>query len=516
MAIAKMRALVMNNARHWTPSESSRRQLCPTHISCQHGAISIMFALMLIVFIAFFGMALDLGQVYNRKAELQNLATATALAAARELNGTGAGITQALNKASIAAAHLKYQYNLQSMTWSDAGISFGTSADGVWQSASAAQSSPDGLLFVKVDTAALGSDLATVNLSFMKVLSSSLATMNTAAQAIAGRSTVRITPLAICALSNTAATSRSNPGPPANTELVEYGFRRGISYDLMKLNPSNTTTPENFVIDPIDPPGTFGVAANTWPATVGPFVCTGTLAIPRVMGGKITVGRPFPLASLYEQLNSRFDQYSSGLCSPNGAPPDSNIKSFAYTAVPWMSTAPGQQGALSTTTGGKLWTVADPLPAPAGNTAPMYGPLWAYARAVPFASYTPGVPEPSSGYAPFAVSTWSTLYKPGQPVANGSYPSGSSTPYKATIGVAVASATNQPPSTSHKPGVANRRVLNVALLSCPIAAGSTAAATVLGVGKFFMLVPATTTSLYAEFAGVVPEQSLTGPTERVQ
>ncbi|HEU4776640.1 MAG TPA: pilus assembly protein TadE, partial [Telluria sp.] len=308
-----------------------------------------------------------------------------------------------------------------------------------------------------------------------------------------------------------AAAPRANPGSPPNTELVEFGFRRGVSYDLMNLNP-NATSAENFVVDPIDPPGTPGPSSNTWASTVGPFVCTGSLAIPRVMGGSITVGRPFPLASLFNQLNSRFDQYVGNQCNPNGAPPDSNIKSYVFnTSIPWMSAAPGQQGAFTSTDGGKLWTIADPLPAPSSNTTPMYGPLWAYARAVPYSSYTTsGSPEPTAGYTPFNTSAWPTLYKPGLPVANNYYFGGVSTPYEKAAGVNF-----QAPSAQNAPGWANRRVLNIALLSCPVGGGATTTANVLGVGKFFMMVPASATHIYAEFAGAVPEQYLGGKVELV-
>jgi hypothetical protein len=69
------------------------------------------------------------------------------------------------------------------------------------------------------------------------------------------------------------------------------------------------------------------------------------------------------------------------------------------------------------------------------------------------------------------------------------------------------------PSSAHLPGVRYRRVLNVPLLSCPVAAGANVTANVLAIGRFFMTVPATATSISAEFAGVVPEQSLGGRVE---
>jgi hypothetical protein len=54
-------------------------------------------------------------------------------------------------------------------------------------------------------------------------------------------------------------------------------------------------------------------------------------------------------------------------------------------------------------------------------------------------------------------------------------------------------------------GMPNRRVLNVPLLSCPVSGNS---ATVSGIGRFFMTVPSDGTHLYAEFAGLVQEQTL--------
>lgn len=480
----------------------------PRQASTARGAVTIMFSLMVLVLIGFIGMALDLGRIYNRRAELQDIAAATALAAARQLNGTAAGVTAALNKARSTANALTYGYNQQAVSWSDAAIRFSTTAAGNWVDAANAQAAPAGLLFAKVDTSALDASLGTVSLAFMHILSSAFASTSTAATAIAGRNAILVAPLAICAMSTTAAAARANP--PGMVELVEFGFRRGVSYDLMQLNP-NGTTPVNYVIDPLDPPGTVGAEANTWPATVGPFACTGSLAMPRVTGGAITVAGPFPLDGLYQQLNSRFDKYDGNLCSPNGAPPDTNVKSYTYTpAIAWMNTAPGQQSALQSTSGSKLWTVADLPPGTSGTTAANYGPLWAYARAVPWTAYVASPTEPAAGYTSFSPSNWATLYNPGQPTANGNYPSGSTTPYKLVTGTSFTA-----PSPAHQPGVANRRVLNVALLSCPVGGAGVTTATVLGIGRFFMTVPATATSIFAEFAGAVPEQSLGGQVELI-
>lgn len=474
----------------------------------QAGAIAIMFSLTLLFLLGFIGLALDLAILYNRKVELQSLADAAALAAASQLIGTRAGVQNAQTAAATAAAAAKYQYHQFSISWSDDALRFSASAtapESGWLDATAAQASPDGLLFARVDTSALDANLGKINTLFMRILSDAQATVSMAARAVAGRSTINVTPLAICALSATAANGRNNPGPPANVELEEYGFRRGVSYDLMNLNPG-ATTPENFVIDPIAPLGAAGPAGNVAAAVVGPFVCTGTMLKPRVMGGLLAVTRPFPIGTLFNQLNSRFDQYPAGLCSPNSAPPDANIRAYVFnTAAPWMVTPPAGQTATSSTQDGKLWTVASPLPAPGTNTANMYGPLWSFARAVPFSSYVAGTPEPSAGYATFGTAAWATLYRPGQPTAT-SYPG--TTPYSAAAGVNFLA-----PSAANGPGVRFRRVLNVPLLACPVGAGASVTANVLAIGRFFMTVPATATTINAEFGGIVPEQSLGGTVE---
>ena len=468
----------------------------------QRGAIAIVFALMVAGLIGFIGLALDLSRVYNRRAELRTVANVAALAAARSLNGTSAGIDNALAQSAAAMSALKYQYNRSGINWNNAAVSFSSSPNGAWVDQGSAHSSPVGLTYARVSTAAL--DIGVIELFFLRVMSNSLREADVEMTAVAGRSTVDVVPLAVCALSNVEAAPRANPGPPANVELVQYGFRRGVAYDLMQLNP-NGTVAENFLIDPFSPPGTAGTIGNLATAFVGQYVCTGQLAMPRVFGGTITVGRPFPLASLFNQLNSRFDQYNGSLCSPATAPPDTNIRSYTFGgATAWMAVAPTGQAAASTTTGGQLRTVADPLTKPVGTTAPMYGPLWAYARAVPYSSYVPGSAEPAAGYAGFATSTWGTLYGPAGPTTV-TWPS--TTPYKAPSG-----ANFLGPSAAHK-GIANRRVLNVALLSCPVAAGALNTATVLGVGKFLMTVPATATTLYAEFGGLAAEQTLDGAVE---
>jgi len=478
----------------------------------QRGAIGIMFALLIFILFGFMAFALDLSRIYNRKVELQALADAAAIAAANQLRGTNAGVVQALSAALTEANNFRYEYRKSSVTWSNTAIKFSSSAtapESAWVDFGSALTAPQGLLFAKVDTSALDRQYGTVDTIFMRILPDGQATAVTGATAIAGRSSINVVPLAICALSPVHANPRSNVGPPANVELEEYGFRRGVGYDLMKLNSSPPATAENFVIDPIAPLGSVGSSSNTAVAVVGPFVCTGRIPKARVTGSTIAVSRPFPIGSLFNQLNSRFDQYASGDCKSYQAPPDTNVKAyFSSTSVPWMSPSPGiYQTADTWTHAGHLYTRASPPSPPAGTTAAMYGPLWSFAKAVPFSSYVAGVPEPAAGYATFGTAAWTTLYNAGQGFS--SYPV--ATPYAAGT-----SPNFQGPSPANGPGIRLRRVLNVPLLLCPVGAGTNVTATVLGIGRFFMTVPATNTTISGEFAGLVPEESLGGPVELVK
>lgn len=487
---------------------------------CDHredGAFAIMFVPLLLLMLAFCGLALDAGQLYNRKVDLNGMAKAVALAAARELNGTDAGVTAARARAKEIAEGLRYQYFEQGIgfVWNDAALTFSAEPDrsGEWVSGPTGSAPVSSLYFVKVDTAALDASIGQVKTFLIGLFSDSLETVKLTDSAVAGRTAVNVTPLAICAMSPDAATKIPHTpvsGGATVYELVQYGFRRGVSYDLMQLNPVGTE-PARYLVNPVVAPGKNSTSFDT--SIMGPFLCAGTMWVPRLTGGDILVSSlpsSTPLDSLDTPLNSRFDDYTGSPCDPSGAPPDFNIKKYAYdqaNVVTWMNPSKGSAAAARAPTLGRLETVAD-VPASPPSSPGDYGPLWAFAKAAQ--APTPlDAPEPATGYTTFATSDWPTLYKSGPTV--GTY--APSTPYQSTNTVAGFYAA---------PGAANleistllRRVLNIPLLSCTASApsGSNVPATVKGIGKFFMTVPATKDKLIAEFAGVLPEKSLSGPVE---
>jgi len=466
----------------------------------QRGVIAIMFAGGLVVIVGFFALALDLSRVYNRKMELQNVADATALAAAVELNGTRQGVVNALEKASERLTGspqeaLTYQYGKLGMNWSDLALAFGSSPDGPWRTAEEAKTQPDGLSYARVDTSGLDHTYGEVSTFFYRVFSN--ATVPSArAHAIAGRSAIKVTPLGICAM-------RSESHRNHNGELEEFGYRRGVAYNLLDLNMPGGSAGKTFIVNPMP-----NAAPITAVATLAPFVCTGTMAMSRLSGGTVVVSSPFPIGSLFYHLNSRFGSYTAPVapCNARSAPSDANIKEYTYNGgSPWMRTTPAGQSAALLVDATRRWTVAGPDTAPTGTTDTQFGPLWAYAKAVPYTAYQQaGEPEPAGGYGTYDTSAWSTLYFPGQPRTSTTtaYPTGTSTPtpYSYTTGTTFYKAA----PTGNK-SLRNQRVLNLPLLQCPVTGNN---ATVLGVGRFFMTVSATSTSLYGEFAGLAPEQSL--------
>ena len=462
----------------------------------QVGAIAVMFAVLLIPVIALCGLAIDLGMVYARKADMQSAARAIALSAAGKLNGSAAGIDAAVIAAASVAAGMRFQNNTNNFAWSPTALKFAASpnSNADWMDSGSASASAATVFYVKVDTMEMA-DAGTVGTAFMRILAPAFATVTVGSEVKAGRTSIDIMPLAVCAMSTAPATSRANPN--SYLELVEYGFRRGISYDLMRLSPSSTT-PLSYAINPIAAPGKTASGAGFSTDTLGPYTCRGRLGIPSVKGGTISVSQPFPLASLYRQLNSRFDQYEGNVCTPNGAPPDTNIKSYDFATLAWTNAQPSGQTAAESISGTKLQTVAEVFPAVAAPA--QFGPLWAYAKAVPYSSYQAKPIEPSAGYTAFSTSAWQYLYNN---QSAKTYPA-SLVPYR----VSAVGANFAKPSAEHAPGVRNRRILNVPLLDCSSTPSD--AATVLGIGRFFMTVPATDKVLAAEFGGAFQPDQITG------
>ncbi|MES2759588.1 MAG: pilus assembly protein TadG-related protein [Pseudomonadota bacterium] len=449
----------------------------------QGGIYLIMFALSLLFIMGLCGFALDISRVYNRKAELQSIADAVALAAARELNGTLAGVTNAETKAGLVVAQLRYKYSSTPIPWSGNALRVSSSATASasgWFSVSSAKAFPAGLMFAQVDTAALDPELGRVDTILLRVLPNAPLSGDLTATAVAGRVGINVTPLAVCAITDAVEESVGQPpASPVVQELVQYGFRRGAAYDLMNLG-SNGALPAHFAVDAGDPLGTRDGAVNVTAASLAPFTCNGSMLASSLVGANIAVASPFPIATLFKHLNTRFGVYTDTGCTSLESPPDSNIKPHLTSAT--------------------------------------FNPIWSYAKAIPYSSYTnQGAVEPTAGYNAFPATsaTWSALY-PSQspyPGASGkvSYPA--TTPYLTTSDL-----TNfyQSAGAALAPSKQHRRVLNVPLLRCPLSTSGSITANVLAIGRFYMTVPATAGSVQVEFAGLMRDQNIDSEVELIQ
>jgi hypothetical protein len=470
-----------------------------------------MSAVLLILLIGCFALAIDLSRIHNRRAEMHSLANSVALASAKHLNGTKPGIDAALaaakNLVENRANGPAYGYGIR-MNWSNDAITFGTTRNGGsgWKSHTDALTAPVGVRYAKVDTGELDPDYGTVDLLFARIIAPSLSAVGIRHTAVAGKERLHVTPLGICAMSPDPQSKRASLSDAIYDELLEYGFRRGVSYDLMKLNPAGTTS-ATFQIDPVKLAGGVSADAHFSDAMYSPYICSGTMAVSSVTGARVNVKSTFPIDQYYTQLNSRFDPYT-GSCDVHTSPPDTNVKQYTFGGIGWMTLKATVQSALKDPAStSRLQTVADVGP-PNHAAAADYGALWTFARAVPWSSYLDkGAPEPPEGYVPFEATNavWRALYGTNADVAN--YPL--TAPYFRTSGSAYYVA----PTSTRKPGTSNRRILNIPLLACPVTSSE---ADVLAIGKFLLTVPATSAAIHAEFGGITTDDQVSSMVEIYQ
>ncbi len=460
-----------------------------------------MYVIMLIPIIGFTGLAIDLSYAYTRRTEMQTVADAAAMAAARELNGTLSGITEAVSEARTIAERQKYSL-VHHIVWDDSALRFSDSPDkpdGDWLPAGAINAATArNIYYAKVDTSALGEQGA-IDVVFSRVLGVSMQKMTMVARAIAGRTSVKVTPLAVCAINNTEISTRTIVKPPANEqELLQFGFRRGVSYNLLNMNP-HAASPVSYVVNPLDFPNQPETVTNRSTAIVRPFVCAGSIATSNLRrDAMVYVGSPFP-PELALELNSRFGDYTGSSCDRIPAPPDRNVKEFRiYYIGWWMNSAASINGSAEpyTVGAGKL-TIADQSSSIVGITKTSYGPLWAYSKAVKYNATAPG-----GVGAAFLKDDWKYLYPVGPATADvaSTYPDASTGPYFS----GTAPHREAPATTS----MSLRRELKIPLLACPVSGSS---ARVLAIGRFLMSsrADAAIPAVYGEFGGLATDAELT-------
>ena len=487
----------------------------------QRGAVAIMLGLSIFVLFGFMALAIDLGRTYVVRTELQNAADAAALAGAKQLNQTAAGVCcgsdSAVSHAIAIAAQNNFKFS-SAVTITIANMSVGSCPDdGCMVPASSVTTNPQaaGKTFLKVDIPSGGLP------TFFAVVPTTAAGTGTAStstfgRAVAGHFVTQISPMGVCAIDPAA------PGgirtSAAGNELTEFGFRRGIAYNIPKLNPLGGASGDPLWINPLNaPPGACNSSSSS-ANVMKPFVCTGTSTVVISVPGHVYANTGGSYGPMEKALNSRFDDFTGGnACDPASAPPDVNVKRYTVPPVVgagpagnprnWMNpgadTYPSQQSISVDPATNKPY-VTPPL------TINQYGALWSYSRAVRAVGASPN----ATAGAPFDLADWTNLYAgntadttasgyPANP-AIPPFPAGSlAAPYNTLSGNYFDAPGN--------PGKRNRRVLNVAILNCTglVAGPGLACATlpVVGVGKFFMQTPAALTGnpkkIEAEFAGLL-------------
>ncbi|HEX8612549.1 MAG TPA: pilus assembly protein TadG-related protein [Telluria sp.] len=473
----------------------------------QRGAYTVVFALMLMPLILLGGMAIDLSIAHMRRTDLQTTVDAAALAAARALDGTENGIANAALRAAGIVNGSKLALG-GAMVWSPGALRFSDAPGGVWLGAGAVNAANvTTLRYARVDSSGLAAAYGQVRAVFAGAIDKdkSYATLQVGVHAVAGRGAVQITPLAICALDAQRTSMRANTA--GFEEFVEHGFRRGVNYNLLDLNPGGAAA-LHFQVNPIDFPPAIENVAHRGLDTLRPMVCTGNLAIPFLAtGARIYVSAGFP-ASLTTELNSRFGSVAGSGCNASSAPADTNVKEYTVptfwmrmpAATPNLAVIPASAAVI--VSGNTRKTIAE-VSGASPNTDPVsYGPLWTFARPRRYVAATPATPGAS-----FPTSAWPVLY----PVASsdkvgvvGSYPTDPSVPY-----VSLNAAFRLQPSPAGTLKVPGRRILNIPLLACPVDPGGPA--TVLAVGSFLMTSRATASpklGVYAEFGGLTAPDAL--------
>src|SRR5205823_14984439 len=194
-----------------------------------------------------------------------------------------------------------------------------------------------------VAASSVTTDAAASNKSFLEVktpsqtrntffmLVAGTTTTSTLGYSIAGRFVTDVTPIGICAIDPIAPATKMYTYPGGvTTELLEWGYRRGVAYDLVQLSYLGTTS-DKWLVNPVDAPPSACQASHGSASFTAPFLCQGNSGV--VAGGMAGVsvyGNSGWSNSDFKALNSRFDVYSgaygSSQCDAVTAPPDTNIK----------------------------------------------------------------------------------------------------------------------------------------------------------------------------------------------
>lgn len=426
----------------------------------QRGTVAILVGLTICALIGLLGIVIDLGFVGIRKTELQNAADAAALAGARQLNGTAAGIDAAVNgNAAVAGAIAVAAANASDFGWTavsiaEAQIRFGPSPDGPWSTVADAKATPAPMRFIKIDTTGIAQGtrptwFAPLLAVFDPASAPALASTTTAGVAVAGAPVCEELPIFIC--------------PPA-----AGAFKPGQSY-FFADSPGAPIGPGNigyFDPVPVGEPPLIAPGASE----MADLVCTGRAYCIGV--GTYSSRTQAAFGKMEKAFNTRFGVYQGEMKDREAScRPDTNVKQYRAKeelrngATAWMDPAPDRQSEEDAS----KYPGAPSVPAPPG--APL-GVHWSAVR-----------PEGAA-----AVSSV---------LPTGNYP-GTGTPYKQASGTFF-----EAPTGYEAYAQAGRRIITMAI-GAPAACdgsvkGSGDSVPVSGFGRFLLTRQVDASGIYVEY-----------------
>lgn len=524
----------------------------------QRGAVAaITGLLLLLVLCAAGGLVIDLGRLYIVKSELQNIADAAALAAAKDLDNSDTGLNNGIAAGIAIAAKNRYDFNT-TLTLQNANFRFGPTPDGPWYTYAETVGNAEGRTFVEVDTSdgGHGGTPQSVVTYLMRIAGAQFANTETLGYAVAGRYVNSITPIGVCAVDPVHRTASYNYGD--FTELVEFGFRRGMSYNIFALGKLAGSSPDPYLINPVNSPPNECVEANSSANATAPFMCVGNSAVLPTGSGEVYTNTGMTSA-LSKALNSRFNDYSGGSqCEASSAPPDVNVREYPCRGngencdrnvagtisktppIHWMDSSsailPSRQSITSYESSSGLFTPQYGLPhevsgsnywpsadyTRTGATGQLasfadHGTLWAYTPPVQADGATVITPAQANSTIGSVKNVDKMMYGPKGTatdyIQSANYPTTVGSGFPNTRPAAPYNQTGdlnyfEPPTGNT--GEIDRRVLNIVLVDCrtpPVGSAACGRMTAVGIGKFFMLTKADFTGspkkLFVEFTGLI-------------
>lgn len=276
----------------------------------ESGSVLVMTVIAMAALTLVLGTAIDISRMYMMRAELQNAADAAALAAARALDGSVAGINNAKTEAtSIANA---YSVNRTAITVNgNTGVEFAVNlnaADGNgrtyvnWQTFNGWTTTTKQNFAAKVRFVRVTTNAGSTGIIFARgVLGTSHTETRSAKAGLSPGANVICDLVPLAAYNNTG-----NPFVPGNTYTI-------------RLDPGNSISPGNYLI--LSFPGCTGGNCTRDELAGNNNQCV-------ALGGSTSIDTQTGVQAgpVRQGLNTRFDDYQGAGLTPSQSPPDLNVK----------------------------------------------------------------------------------------------------------------------------------------------------------------------------------------------